>query len=343
MAIERPLPPTVEAPLAAGPLSLVSRLLAPLASLRLTLASLVLLLAAVVYIYDSSGDGDATLPLVLPLSMLALNLLAAILTNKAFRRQLPLLVFHLALLSIIALVTVGRMTYLRATSEVLTGGGYQSMERIEAGPWHNGAREQLHFESLGFEIEYRPGLQRDRTINRVRWRDEGGLPRSGEIGDQVPLVIRNYRFYTSSNKGFAGLFRWEPVQGEAQLGSVVFPSYPVYQDEQTTRWQLGGEDIRVRLDIPQQLIDPDSESRFRMPQQHEVHIDFSWRVATLKPGESVLIPSGRLVYLGLTSWMGYNVFYDWTMPWLLAACCLAVAALGWHFWRKFASRPWQAE
>jgi cytochrome c biogenesis protein len=41
--------------------------------------------------------------------------------------------------------------------------------------------------------------------------------------------------------------------------------------------------------------------------------------------------------------MGYSVFYDWTMPWLLAACTLAVLALGWHFWSKFSVRPWQAE
>lgn len=343
MVIERQEPLTGEAPLAAGPRSVPSRLLLLLASLRLTLVSLVLLLAAVVYIYDGSGEGDATLPLVLPLSMLSLNLLAAILTNKAFRRQLPLLVFHLALLSIIVLVAIGRLTYLRATSEITSGGEYQSMERIEAGPWHNGARDELHFENLGFDVEYKPGLQRDRTINRVRWRDEGGILRTSEIGDQVPLVIRNYRFYTSSNKGFAALFRWEPAQGEAQLGVVNFPSYPANKGEQVTQWRLGTEDIRVNLNIPEQLIDPDSESRFRMPQQHEVRIDFSWRVATLKPGESVLIPSGRLVYVGLTTWMGYNVFYDWTMPWLLAACALAVAALGWHFWRKFAQRPWQAE
>jgi hypothetical protein len=31
------------------------------------------------------------------------------------------------------------------------------------------------------------------------------------------------------------------------------------------------------------------------------------------------------------------------MPWLLAACTLAVLALGWHFWSKFSVRPWQAE
>lgn len=320
-----------------------SRLLATLASLRLTLVSLLLLLAAVVYIYDHEGEGDATLPLVLPLLMLSINLLAAVLSNRTFRRQLPLLVFHLALLAIIVLVAMGRLTYLRATTEVVTGGEHLAMARVEAGPWHWGDKEAVHFENLGFRIQYKPGLRRDATVNQVRWRDEAGIPRTAEIGDQVPLVLHGYRFYTSSNKGFAALFRWEPHQGEAQLGSVTFPSYPGHMDDQTTNWRLGAEDVRVRLNIPQQLIDPKTEGRFRLPDRHEVSLDFSWRVATLKPGESVLIPAGRLVYVGLTTWMGYNVFYDWTMPWLLAACALAVLALAWHFWRKFALRPWQSE
>jgi len=326
---------------AAQPAS-VLRYLAFVGSLRLTLVSLVVLLGAVVFIYDHEGEGDATLALVLPLAMLSINLVAAMLSNKAFRRQLPLLIFHLALLAIIVLVSMGRLTYLRATAEVVTGGEYLAMDRIEAGPWHWGEKDSLHFENLGFEIQYKAGLQRDATVNQVRWRDEAGILRTAEIGDQVPLLMRGYRFYTSSNKGFAALFRWEPRQGDPQLGSVVFPSYPAHKERQTTHWRLGTEDIRVTLNLPGQLINPQSESRFRLPDRHDISLDFSWRVANLKPGESLVIPSGRLVYVGLTTWMGYNVFYDWTMSWLLAACTLAVLALGWHFWRKFAVKPWQA-
>ena len=343
-AVQTELPPT--SPLSAGePTPGVSArpgVLMALASLRLTLFCLVLLLAAVVFIYGREDVPGVTLPLVLPLSMLSINLLAAILTNKAFRRQLPLLVFHLALLAIIVLVGVGRMTYLRATSEVVTGGEHQAMDRVQAGPWHRGAMDSVHFENLGFRVEYKPGVKRDATVNKIRWRDESGIPHTTEIGDQVPLLVHGYRFYTSSNKGFSALFRWEPGQGAAELGAVSFPSYPANKDTQTSNWRLGTEDIRVTLNIREQLIDPEKTSQFRLPGAHDVTVDFSWRVATLQAGESVLIPGGRLVYVGLTTWMGYNVFYDWTMPWLLAACALAVLALGWHFWRKFALRPWQA-
>lgn len=313
-----------------------------LASPRLTLFSLLLLLGALAYLYDRGGEAEASVALVLPLSLLSLNLVAAVLSNPAFRRQLPLLLFHLALLVIIVLVAAGRLSYLRATAEVVSGAEYAGMERVESGPWHRGARDAIKFENLGFRIDYKPGLQRDATVNRVRWRDESGIPYTQEIGDQVPLVLHGYRFYTSSNKGFSAVFRWEPQQGEAQLESINFLSYPSNKDRQNASGTLGSESVKVNLNIREQLIDPTTQSEFRLPNEHDVMVDFSWRVVTLKPGESVTIPAGRLVYVGLTTWMGYNVFYDWTMPWLLAACALAVMALGWHFWRKFALRPWQA-
>ena len=60
----------------------------------------------------------------------------------------------------------------------------------------------------------------------------------------------------------------------------------------------------------------------------------------LKLGESLRLAEGVLVYNGLRSWMGYTVFYDFTLPWLLAACVLAVVSLAWHFLSRFSARPW---
>lgn len=324
--------------------SLAKRLaavLAALASLRLTLVCIALLTAAVAYVYERDGEASATLPLVPPLTLLAINLFAAIATNAAFRRQLPLLVFHLALLAIVVLAALGRMTYLRATAEVVVGGEYEGMRNVEAGPWHGGAKEGLRFENLGFEIGYQPGLQRDRTVNRVRWRDAAGIPHEAVIGDQTPLVLAGYRFYTTPNKGFAALFEWHPAGGAMQVGSVNFPSYPAYADRQETHWSIAGGELGARLVFDELLIDPAVESRFRLPGRHELVVRSGLREARLQPGGSMLLGGGRLVYVGLTSWMGYGIFYDWTIPWLLAACVLATAALGWHFWRKFAAKPWQ--
>ena len=40
--------------------------------------------------------------------------------------------------------------------------------------------------------------------------------------------------------------------------------------------------------------------------------------------------TGRLVYDGLRTWMGYRVAYDPSLPWLLAAALLATLALALH-------------
>jgi len=87
-----------------------------LASLKLTLVILVVLGIGVVVAYLS--ETRTIWALVLPLTLCALNLMAAIATNGVFRRQMPLLVFHLCLLALIVLIAVGRMTYLKGQLEL---------------------------------------------------------------------------------------------------------------------------------------------------------------------------------------------------------------------------------
>lgn len=314
-----------------------------LASLRLTLFALALLLIGAVIAYNAQGDGQATLPLVLPLTLLALNLLAAVASNKTFRRQTSLLVFHLALIAIVVLVALGRMSYLRGAAEVVTGTGFSGLIHQDAGPWHWNRLGDVHFTNAGFSIRYQPGLQREKTINRVRWVDEEGHPKIADIGDIDPLVIRGYRFYTTHNKGFSLLFRWLPKQGGAPtVGSVNLPAYPTHEHEQAREWHLPGLDapIWTMLDFDEVLIDPERNAEFRLPHRHEVIVRIGEQRWTLTPGGQIALDNGTLVYEGLRTWMGYAVFYDWTIPWLLAACLVAVLALAWHFRNKYFSRPW---
>ena len=315
--------------------------LATLASPRLTLVAIVLLGVGAWIVAEHPDESAFSVELILPLTLLSLNLIAAVMTNRVFRRQPALLLFHLALLSLVLLSLASRLTYLEGTAELAVGQSFQGLVERKQGILHRGRLDDVEFLNQGFSVNYRPQLRRDKTINRVVWRDDLGFERRSEIGDQAPLVLHGYRFYTTSNKGFSALFRWEPLQGGPQLGSVNFPSYPLYAKRQKSTWRLGLEDIQVALNIDEQLIDPAKDSEFRMPQRHTVTLDLAWRVATLSPGEVLLLPTGRLVYVGLSTWMGYAVTYDWTVPWLLAACVLAVLALGWHFWSKFAQRPWQ--
>jgi cytochrome c biogenesis protein len=327
---------------AGGPEAL-TRFATVLASLKLTLAALVLLAGGVTLAYNRQGDGEATWPLVFPLSLLALNLLAAIAVNRTFRRQIALLMFHLALLAIIVLIALGRLTYLRGTAEVVTGGEFDGLLTREAGPWHAGDIEAVRFRNEGFSIHYSPGLQRDATVNRITLLDADGMPRRAEIGDQVPLLVGGYRFYTTPNKGFAPIFTWLPDDGAAVRGAVHLPGYPLHRYEQAQQWQLPGTpfSLWIMLSFDETLLDRAKAENFRLPETHRLVVRNGESRTELQPGERLRLPGGTLVYEGLSTWMGYAVFYDWTMPWLLAACALGVIALTWHFGARHFARPWR--
>lgn len=319
------------------------RFVLALASLKLVPLGIALLGLASIAVYKV---GDSATPwLAGPLFLLAANLIAAVVTNGVFRRQVPLLTFHLALIALVLLAAFGRLSYLTGSAAVTEGEAYTGLWRQSAGPLHNGRLEDVHFFNDGFEIAYLPGPVRDLTVNRVRWTDADGRERVEEVADNRPLVQHGYRFYPSSNKGFAPILLWRPKVGEPLLGAVHLPSYPVHANGQASNWRPAGarQDIWVMLDIPEELIPADRHSRFRLPDKHHLVLrqgDARWE---LQLGGSVTLPDGVVEYRELRTWMGYIVFYDWTLSWMLSACALAVLSLGGHFWRKFASKPWDAQ
>lgn len=313
------------------------------ASLRLTLC--ILLLLALGAVAALGNVLPPTWALSVPLALCALNLAAAVATHAAFRQQLSLLVFHLALLAVLLLAAAGRMTYLKGQVELSDGDHFAGeLTGVEAGPWHRSRLDQLRFANLGFEIDYQPGVKRASTRNRVAWIAEDGTERQGVIGDTVPLVLQGYRFYTSFNKGFAPRFLWQPADGAAQRGTIHLPAYPLHEYRQALEWTPPGSQLQLwtQLQFDEILLDPERPSQFRLPAQHRVVLRSGGQRWELGPGDRVNLPGGVLQYEGLTRWMGYSVFYDWTIPWLLAACTLAVAALALHFFAKFRDRPWDA-
>lgn len=311
-----------------------------LASLKLTAAALVLLAGGVLWAYL---DRTYAVPaMVAPMGLLALNLAAAILTNPKFRRQGALLVFHVALLALVLLAAAGRLTYLNGRVELATGEAFTGeLLDAERGPLHPARLERAAFVNEGFQIDYAPRWKRLETRNQVRWRSARG-EEVGVIGDQTPLVLEGYRIYTTSNKGFAPVFLWQPAKGPAQRGAVNLPPYPVMQFGQQVQWTPPGTSATVTLKLPLEgeLIDYEKRSGFRLPARHDLEVVTEKGVQRLAPGATLELAGGRLRYEGLTTWMGYVVFYDWTLPWLLAAAMLAAGALGWHFWRRFVARPW---
>lgn len=314
-----------------------------LASTRTTLAGLMALGLAVI-VHGSVRDASAAWVAV-PLLALAANLAAAIACNAQFRRDGALLAFHLALLAVLLLAALGRLTYLRGQVELAEGEIFAGqLSAIEAGPLHAGALERVRFVNDGFSIRYAPALKRAETRNAIRVFGNARDAQAQVIGDNEPLRVAGYRFYTSFNKGYSLVFHWFPGDGSPpQRGTVNLPAYPAHEAEQALQWTLpGGPSLWTQLQFDTPPLDASRETWFRKPGRHRVVVRIAGERWELEPRQQVRAGGGTLVYEGLSTWMGYNVFYDWTMPWLIAACVAAIGALGWHFGRRFARTAWDA-
>ncbi len=324
---------------------IVWRALGALASLKLTLVILVALGAGIVLGYVSVAP--TTLALVVPLTAFALNLLAAVATNPVFRRKTSLLIFHLALIVLILLIAASRLTYLKGQLELADGEVFDGqLTQEESGPWHPDRLNTLRFSNEGFTIAYAKGVRRGATRNRVAWTAADGSMQRAVIGDQDPLILSGYRFYTSHNKGFAPTFTWYANSGAAPVtGTVHLPAYPLHEHKQAIEWVPPNSKtpLWVMLQFDEVILDPAQPSEFRLPSRHLIVVRAGEERHELKPGERMRLAEGVLEYNGLRVWMGYTVFYDFTLPWLLAACLLAVLSLAWHFWSRFSARPWNGQ
>ena len=315
---------------------------ARLGSTRLALALIGLL--ALGAVAASRDAGPAGWLLATPLALLALNLACAVATHASFRAQPALLAFHLALLAVVALAAAGRLTYLKGTLELSDGEEFAgALNQREQGPLHGDAIEGVAFTQLGFTVHYQPGMKRAQTHARIAWRDARGTLREAEVGDDTPLRLAGYRFYTTPNKGFAPEFVWQGARGGAPVrGTVHMPSFPAQLASQQQEWTPPGasQALTIRLELEAQLVDLERPWVLRAPVAHALAIDADAQRVVLRPGESHAFAAGTLHYVGLRMWMGYSVFYDWTLPWLLAAAVLAALALGAHYYGKFRREPW---
>lgn len=314
-----------------------------LASLKLTAAAIALFAAGIAGSY--MAPEPALWAIAAPLVLLAANLVAAIARHPTFRRQAALLAFHLALAALALLAAAGQLTSLKGRVELTAGEAFAGgLLQAEKGPLHLERLQRVWFVNEGFEIDYAAKLKRGETRNTVRWRDETGAERVSVIGDQTPLVVHGYRFYTTPNKGFAPLFTWQPERGPARLGSVHLPSFPAWENVQSAEWTPPGSGRRLTftLHVETPLVVPEGRWRLGLPERHRLKLELDdGERRVIEPGAVVAVGGGRLRYEGLGTWMGYQVFADWTLPWMLAACVVAVLSLAGHFWRRLFARPWQ--
>jgi hypothetical protein len=310
------------------------RALGRLASLRLTLAAILWLATAVVV----GTRTDSTMAwIVPPLLLLSFNLVAALATNPRLRRHGGLLGFHLCLLVLLVLAAWRELAYFHGRIEIVEGGGFDpaQLQVRNRGPWHDLDLPAGLFVQEAISVEYAPGMLRGRTSSRVRLADD----QMATIGDDRPLVADRYRFYTTSNKGFAALFTWTGADGTGVRGAVHLPSYPLLAGSQVNEWRLPtGAVAEVRMANP----GPDEQSAWRLDRSHaaeRISVGIGDRVSQLMPGQSLGLPGGELRFEGLRMWMGYEVRFEPVLPWLFMTALLGVAFLAWHFRRRFGFGP----
>lgn len=306
----------------------------PLASNQLTLALLFTLFVSV-SLYQYLGPSTSLAAVLTPTLLLMLNFVAAMIKKGLFSRKPALLIFHMSLFVLVVEIVMGQLTYLKGTVEVGTMQDFSGiLENVEAGPWHDFRLDRERFTNLGFTINYREGIQRDNTINRIRIGPDDGNARIIEIGDHVPLVLGHYRLYTSHNKGYAPIFSWIPDDGSPpQRGSVHLPAYPVHEYKQAREWTLPGtqQTIWTMLVLEEDVLPEDRAFSFQIPQKHHVVVRIEDKRFELNSGDEIKLGKGILRYDSLSSWMGYSVDYDWTRPWLLATCVIAMLSLSLHY------------
>ncbi|WP_156822026.1 cytochrome c biogenesis protein ResB [Azoarcus sp. KH32C] len=292
-------------------------------------------------------ERSATLAMLLPFSLLTANLLAAIVTNRRFRADLPLLVFHLALLALVVTLVVARLTYFEGQATVTGGTAFDGKLISEtSGALHSRRLDDLRFTNLGFTENYPERGHYHATYNRVRWRADGAT-HTADIGDDIPLILAGYRIYTTRHRGFSPVFRWQKTDGTDELGTVQLRDSNNGAFAGANEWQLpDGRQAWLMVDIeaPSEeqtgahvranLGAGSDTDRLILRVGDERH--------TLSPGEQLVLPEGTLTYVRLDSWMGYRIVADPTKPWLIGTIAVAVISLVW-FYSRIVFRPLSAK
>ncbi len=308
-----------------------------LASLRLTMIGLAGLIANS---FAISQWPDASIPwLVLPLSLLALNLFAALLVRHAFRHQAALLLFHVGLMAVLILVAVGVLVRFDGSVEVIEGEAFNaSAVTVRGAGWlHPDRLDRVRFAQGPLEIHYASGFQRGTTHSRVVVEREGNTVVQRDIGDRQGFMSHGYRFMTTFNKGYSVLVLWRGSGGEEAIGAVNFPSYPSFDWKQVNGWTTpAGESLTFELKLAERVPDDSAWTLSSGNVAYEVGVaGDAGEERAIGPGRPVAVKGGDIKILDLRLWMGYRIDYNPLLPWILTAAFLSLGALAVHMAQKF--------
>lgn len=315
-----------------------------LASRRLMVAFFLLMAAAALSVAHELLE--PTPAALVPLGLLFVNLTASILSNARFRADLPLLLFHVALLGFVALLAAARLTYFEGTAKVPVGVRYAGeLHTEERGMLHGDDARRLRFSNEGFTEVFPQGNQYRRTYNRVRFLDGDGNLVEGEIGDDRPLVLDGYRVYTSRNRGFAPTVQWTGDDEAIQFATLQLRQVGSDGFSPGMTWAIpSGPQVWISLSTEAMPNAPGTrrENLGARTAGNKLVLRHNERFYDLRVGDSVDLPGGRLTYTGLNAWMGYNIIYDPTKPWLIGTIGIAIASLLWFYARRL-WRTWDED
>ena len=305
-----------------------------LASTRLTLVGFGTL--GLVLIAKEFSVFSAPFMVLAILAGLTLNLAAALIATPRLRQEPGLFIFHLALLALLIMAGVGRLTHFDGHVEVMEGSAFSASEVTldSKGLLHPDWLQSVAFVQGPFSVDYAPGVKRARTRSEILVAAQS-VAETRSVGDDVPLVERGYRFYTTHNKGIAVVLTWLPAKGEAITGGVHMPRYPAFDWKQDNAWQPpNGPEVRFWLHLDTPLKEDSAWTLASERVSGMLVVNSQGKRVELKRGESVAVDGGALRFDELRGWMGYRIFFDPTLPWLLAAAMIAVFGLALQFWRK---------
>ena len=100
--------------------------------------------------------------------------------------------------------------------------------------------------------------------------------------------------------------------------------------------------LELALALPPSPYDETWTLRLASAEKAELELKTGDDRLSLLPGDTVSLKGGRLHYERLAMWMGYDLRYDPTLPWLFSLAALAVVLMAVHFAQRLA-RPAQAE
>ena len=309
-------------------------LLKKIASLKLTLAGMVLL-AVLAVIGSRNADIGAGIT-AFPMAVLVVNLLAALLTNKSFRTQTGLLVFHVGLL--LVFVCIGASVLLRYDGhvEIVQGGAFDArlVETVDQGWWHDNRLGNIELRQGEVRIDYLPGLNRQETHSTVEYRNASGELRRMTVGDTRAATVDGYRFAATFNKGFALLLQWNGADGSEILGAVHMPSFPEFDWKQVTTWTTpAGQQVDLELVFDESVSDDRAQWTFgRTDMPYSVNVMIAGEPQrSIRGGESVELAGGQVRVADVRVWMAYQIEFLPLLPWMFVAAMLAIVGLILHF------------